>query len=47
MLIKRPEDVKSTEITDQRTYLNRRQFMHQAGAGAIGGSPNPVGGLSL
>jgi len=38
MLIKRPEDVKSTEITDQRTYLNRRQFMHQAGAGAIGGS---------
>jgi len=27
MLIKKPEDVKSSEITDQKTYLNRRLFM--------------------
>lgn len=27
MLIKRPSDIASSEITDKETYLNRRQFM--------------------
>jgi sulfoxide reductase catalytic subunit YedY len=27
MLIKRPEDIKSSEITDEKVYLNRRLFM--------------------
>ena len=30
MLIKRPSDIKSSEITDQTTYLNRRFFMRGA-----------------
>ncbi|MGB8509471.1 MAG: protein-methionine-sulfoxide reductase catalytic subunit MsrP [Pyrinomonadaceae bacterium] len=34
MLIKRPEDIKSSEITDKKTYLNRRQFMR--GAALVG-----------
>ncbi len=27
MLIKKPEDIESSEITDERTYLNRRNFI--------------------
>src|SRR5205814_3649637 len=34
MLIKRPADIPSSEITPQRTYLNRREFMRAAGVGA-------------
>lgn len=30
MLIKKPEDIKSSEITDQKVYLNRRLFMRGA-----------------
>src|SRR5262245_65267123 len=30
MLIKKPDDVKSSEITDQKVYLNRRLFMRGA-----------------
>ncbi len=30
MLIKKPEEIKSSEITDQRTYLNRRSFIRAA-----------------
>lgn len=30
MLIKKPEEIKSSEITDQRTYLNRRYFIRAA-----------------
>jgi sulfoxide reductase catalytic subunit YedY len=30
MLIKKPDDIKSGEITDQKTYLNRRMFMRAA-----------------
>jgi methionine sulfoxide reductase catalytic subunit len=30
MLIKKPEDIKSSEITDRRVYLNRRLFMRGA-----------------
>ena len=30
MLIKRPDDIKSSEITDKKTYLNRRVFLRGA-----------------
>lgn len=30
MLIKKPADIKTSEITDQKTYLNRRLFMRAA-----------------
>lgn len=30
MLIKKPDDIKSSEITDQKVYLNRRLFMRGA-----------------
>ena len=38
MLIKQAHAIKSTEITDQSVYIDRRKFMRQAAAGAIGGS---------
>ncbi len=40
MLIKRPSDVRSSEITDQKLYFNRREFMRAAGvaAGAAAGA---------
>jgi sulfoxide reductase catalytic subunit YedY len=36
MLIKRPSDIRSSEITDKQTYLNRREFMHAAGIATAG-----------
>ena len=36
MLIKKPADIKSAEITPKELYLNRRQFMLSASALAIG-----------
>ncbi|MBC7931744.1 MAG: molybdopterin-dependent oxidoreductase, partial [Rubrivivax sp.] len=30
MLIKKPDDIKSSEITDKKTYLNRRVFLRGA-----------------
>ncbi len=36
MLIKRPDDIKSSEITDKKLYLNRRQFIRTASLGAAG-----------
>ncbi len=36
MLIKKPDDVKSSEITSERGYLNRREFLAAAGAAAAG-----------
>ena len=38
MLIKKPQDIKSFEITPKELYLNRRQFMASASAAAIGAS---------
>jgi methionine sulfoxide reductase catalytic subunit len=32
MLIKKPDDIKSSEITDEKHYLNRRTFIVAAGA---------------
>lgn len=54
MLIKKPQDIKSFEITPKELYLNRRQFMASASAAAIGAgaalagidflaSPTPAG----
>ena len=34
MLIKKPDDIKSSEITDKKTYLNRRLFMRGAALAA-------------
>jgi sulfoxide reductase catalytic subunit YedY len=34
MLIKRPSDIRSSEITDQKLYANRREFIVAAGAAA-------------
>ena len=36
MLIKRPSDIRSSEISDKATYLNRRAFI-QAAVGVLGG----------
>ena len=38
MLIKRPADIPSSEITDKKLYLNRRQFIQVAGAVAGAGA---------
>ncbi len=40
MLIKRPADIRSSEITDEKLYHNRREFMRAAGiaAGAAAGA---------
>ena len=35
MLIRRPEDIKSSEITDEKLYRNRRQFLKAAGIATI------------
>lgn len=40
MLIKKPDDIKSSEITDEKTYLNRRQFMR---AGLLAGTTLATG----
>ena len=34
MLIKRPSDIPSSEITDRKLYANRREFILAAGAAA-------------
>ena len=36
MLIKQAPDIRSSEITDERVYRNRRQFMQTASGAAIG-----------
>ncbi|MDH3445288.1 MAG: protein-methionine-sulfoxide reductase catalytic subunit MsrP [Deltaproteobacteria bacterium] len=35
MLIKKPEDIKASEITPRELYINRRQFIAAAGTAAI------------
>jgi sulfoxide reductase catalytic subunit YedY len=37
MLIRKVSDLRSSEITDERLYLNRRDFLRTAAAGAAGG----------
>ena len=36
MLIKKPDDIKSSEITPENLYVNRRKFLAAAGVAAIG-----------
>jgi hypothetical protein len=31
MVIKKPDDIKASEITDEKTYLNRRNFIRADG----------------
>lgn len=45
MLIKRPEDIRSSEITPKDTYLNRRRFL--IGTGLAGASLSGAGALLL
>ncbi len=35
MLVRRPTDTRSSEITDEKLYLNRRRFIEAASAGAL------------
>ena len=44
MLIKRPADIKSSEITDKKLYVNRRQFIRAAGL--VAGAATGVGVLT-
>ena len=51
MLIKRSSDILSSEITDKKHYLNRRQFIQAAGmaggaATAVATGMGVVGGMS-
>src|SRR4029450_6565354 len=49
MLLKRSPDVRSSEITDKRLYVNRRQFLEAAAgtaAGAAVGSLGAAGGAA-
>src|SRR5205085_5289382 len=46
MLIKKSEDIRSSEITPQSTYLNRRNFLAMSeGAAAVGAAA--VAGLRM
>ena len=36
MLIKQAPDIRSSEITPERLYYNRRQFIHAASGAALG-----------
>jgi methionine sulfoxide reductase catalytic subunit len=42
MVIKKPDEIKSSEITDEKTYLNRRSFMR---AGLVAGTTLATAGL--
>src|SRR5919112_5656552 len=42
MVIKKPGDIKSSEITDEKTYLSRRNFMR---AGLLAGTTLATAGL--
>lgn len=44
MLIKRPSDIRSSEITDKSVYLNRRAFIRAATATAVAGAAGVLGG---
>src|SRR5690606_16203944 len=41
MLIQRPADIPSSEITPESVYLNRRRFMGTLAAGALAGALDP------
>ena len=43
MLIRRPDDIPSSEITPERVYINRREFIGKSAGIAVGGAA--AGGL--
>ncbi|HMD34286.1 MAG TPA: twin-arginine translocation signal domain-containing protein, partial [Vicinamibacterales bacterium] len=43
MLIKRPSDVRSSEITDKKLYVNRREFIRASGVVAAAGAAGALG----
>jgi methionine sulfoxide reductase catalytic subunit len=47
MLIKRPSDIHSSEITDPKLYLNRRQFLQTATGVAAAGAAVVAGGGTI
>jgi hypothetical protein len=48
MLIKRPPDIRNSEITDKKVYLNRREFIQTAtGAAAAGAAVLAGAGVVL
>ena len=48
MLIRRPSDIPSSEITPEGIYLNRRSFIRQAamGTAALGLAPGALSACS-
>jgi sulfoxide reductase catalytic subunit YedY len=42
MLIRRPGQIPSSEITDEKVYLRRREFIRLAGGAAIGAATAPL-----
>ncbi len=44
MLLKKTPDIRSSEITDQKLYLRRREFIQAAAMGAVGAA---AGGLAV
>jgi len=42
MLIRRSPDVRSSDITDERLYLRRREFMRLAGSAALAAAAGPL-----
>jgi sulfoxide reductase catalytic subunit YedY len=47
MLIKRAADIRSSEITDKRLYLDRRAFIHAATGAAVAAAASFAGGGEL
>jgi sulfoxide reductase catalytic subunit YedY len=46
MHIRKPGDIRSSEITPESVYLDRRRFLRLGAAGALGASLSPAGGLA-
>lgn len=46
MLIKRPADIPSSEITDKKLYANRRDFIRTAAGTAVAAATGLVGGVT-
>jgi methionine sulfoxide reductase catalytic subunit len=47
MLIKRPSDIKSSEITDKKLYLDRREFIRASTGAAVAATAGLLGGETL